>query len=178
MSLPRTPIVALLPLLFALLSMPGCAGDGPDAPLASTTTTNTTGGASLLTQIQQDIFTPMCAVSGCHDPLTQEGDLNLANEDTSFDELVNVVSTCAGQMRVVPGDTDASYLLDKVGDGATPCGELMPLDSPSLTAAEIQLIRDWILDGAPPANTVAAVAAPSSSTTSVPPPSTSTTTLP
>lgn len=142
-----------------------CAGEGFDVPSGSTTTTVATGG-SLLTAIQRDIFSPTCAASGCHDPLTHSEGLVLSAAEVSFNALVGVPSACSGKIRVVPGEPSASYLLDKLGDGEALCGSRMPRNLPSLTTGELQLIRDWIASGAKPVNSVA-LSSSSSSTTVV-----------
>ncbi len=139
---------AALSVLVAL-GIAACAGDGP--PPGATTTSTSTPGSGLLTAIQTSIFTSTCALSGCHNPLTRAGELDLSDAAVSYDELVNVESTCAGRIRVVPSDSVASYLLDKLGDGGTFCGTAMPLVLPPLDETELQLIRDWIDQGAPPA---------------------------
>ncbi len=136
----------------AMLFVSACAGDGPP-PGAGTSTTSTTlvAGGSLLVPLQQTVFTPSCALAGCHDALTQVQALNLSSTDTSFNSLVGVDSFCA-KVRVVPDNVTASYLVDKVGDGQLFCGDLMPQGLPPLTAQQLQLIRDWINQGAPPAS--------------------------
>lgn len=148
------------------LFLVGCAGDGP-APGVGVTTSTVGGGGSSLALIQQTIFTPTCAQLGCHDALIQTDGLNLSNTTASYDELVGQVSNCVGRIRVVAGNPDASYLMDKLGDGLqAPCGEFMPLGMPSLSAGELQLIRDWIADGALPASFDIAVTTTTSTTSS------------
>jgi hypothetical protein len=86
---------------------------------------------------------------GCHDALTQADGLELSNASVSFNDLVGRVSNCAGRVLVVAGNPDASYLLDKLGQGSqAPCGSTMPLAQPPLTSAQVSLVRDWIAAGA------------------------------
>ena len=140
------------PLVLGLiLALAGCAGDGPPPGGSTTTSTTLGGGGSALTTIQADIFTPTCAILGCHNAITQAGLLNLSDAASAHAGLVNVVSSCASRVRVVPNDPDTSYLLHKLGDGPTPCGSAMPFGATPLTTAELALIRSWILDGASPA---------------------------
>ena len=47
----------------------------------------------------------------------------------------------------MPGDACGSILVQKLGD-APPFGARMPLEGPALGAPEIQLIVDWIVEGA------------------------------
>ena len=142
-----------LAVMCALICAVGCAGEGGGGGGATTTlpsTTTTLAGAPTLDEIQASIFTPTCATGGCHDDVTRAAALRLTTAEDSYDDLVDVVSTCAARVRVVPGDPDASYLLHKLGDGPTPCGGLMPSNAPALSADELQDIRDWIEAGAAP----------------------------
>ena len=78
--------------------------------------------------------------------------LDLSSSDASYANLVGVPSLCAGIVRVVPNDVDASYLVDKVGADGAFCGAMMPEGLPPLSAQQIELIRGWINQGAPPAD--------------------------
>jgi len=132
----------------------GCAGEGSGPGPATTTTTNP--GFASIEEVQNQIFTPTCAFSGCHNTASRQGNLDLSSAAISHGQLVGVVSECAGLTRVVPGDPDSSYLLHKVGDGPEPCGTLMPQLLPPLTAEQIALIRSWIEGGAQPPPAAAA----------------------
>jgi len=175
--------LALVAGALATLFVSACAGDGPPPGIGtSTTSTTLVGGGSLLVPLQQTVFTPSCALAGCHDAATQIQGLDLSSTDASFADLVGVDSFCT-KVRVVPNNVTASYLVDKVGDGAAFCGAVMPQGLPALTAQQLQLIRDWINQGAPPASglrflvttTSTSATAPAVSTTAT---TTSTTTGP
>ena len=108
-----------------------------------------------LAQIQQTIFTPLCATLGCHSGPSPTGSLSL-EDGQSHGQLVNVppivtLAAQAGQLRVDPGHPENSFLLVKVS-GTPPLGEgsPMPLTGNALTPAQIEMIRDWILEGANP----------------------------
>ncbi|MGH7787952.1 MAG: hypothetical protein ACRERC_13860 [Candidatus Binatia bacterium] len=103
--------------------------------------------------IQSTIFSPRCAIPTCHDDGLESGDLNL-EADEAYDALVGVepeidVVREAGLLRVDPGDPDNSFLLVKLLGPPLGQGGRMPLTGPALSAAEIQLITDWIAQGAP-----------------------------
>ena len=51
-------------------------------------------------------------------------------------------------VRVVPGDPDASFLIQKL-NGTQTLGNRMPDGGPYLTTATVNVIRQWIQDGAP-----------------------------
>lgn len=96
----------------------------------------------------QPIFNAGCAVSGCHLP-GGSGPMSLA-AGASYGNLVGVNATngpCAGDKRVRPGSAGTSALVKRLE--GTSCGTRMPIGGTQLSAAQIQLIRDWITQGAP-----------------------------
>lgn len=102
-----------------------------------------------LSAIQASIFTPSCAVSGCHAGNNPSQRLNLS-EGEAFEDIVGVASReKPALLRVDPGNPDGSYLLHKVEGRADIAGQRMPLGRDPLSTAQIQLIRDWISAGAP-----------------------------
>lgn len=105
-----------------------------------------------LAEIQADVFTPTCSVSGCHDGEGNvlPGVMNLTSTAESFDALVNVASIQVPSLdRVEPGDPDNSYLIHKL-EGTQAEGLRMPQGGPFLDQATIDDIRQWIADGANP----------------------------
>jgi len=105
-----------------------------------------------LDEIQRTIFTPSCAIPTCHDAQSAVGNLVLT-ADRSYDELVNVAPDIqsardAGLLRVDPGAPDNSFLLIKLEGPPLSQGSRMPLTGALLTPEQVQLIRDWILQGA------------------------------
>jgi hypothetical protein len=108
-----------------------------------------------LAQIQDTIFTPLCATLGCHSGPSPTGNLSL-EDGQSYAQLVNAtplvpLAAQAGQLRVDPGHPENSFLLVKVS-GTPPAGEgsPMPLTGDALTPGQVDMIRDWILEGANP----------------------------
>ena len=98
-------------------------------------------------EIQAELFTPTCAVSGCHTGAAAPQGLRL-DEDNSYGLLVDVASTeVPSILRVAPGDPDNSYLIQKL-EGTASVGEQMPFGGPPLPQASIDVIRQWIIDGA------------------------------
>jgi uncharacterized protein (TIGR03118 family) len=112
----------------------------------------TVGPAVTLTQLQTQVFTPLC--SGCHNgsqpaggPLP--GSQNLTAGQT-FSNIVGVASIeQPGLMRVKPNDPDNSYLIHKVEGTAGITGAQMPFGGPPLSQDTIDQIRSWISSGAP-----------------------------
>jgi hypothetical protein len=110
-------------------------------------------------QIQRRIFGPRgCRVETCHGNTAAGGlDLRLGR---AHDALVGVPATnaaaaAAGKRRVVPGDPDASFLVQKLaGTLRGDEGVRMPQVGRTLHALEMELVRAWIAAGAPPAGPV------------------------
>lgn len=102
-----------------------------------------------LDQIQATIFTPTCATSTCHSPPTPSAGLDLSDADASHAALVDQPSTQdMAFMLVATGQPDNSYLVHKV-EGTQSQGQQMPAGGAlPLSQAEIDAIRQWILDGA------------------------------
>jgi len=101
-----------------------------------------------LASIQDNVFTVNCAVSGCHGGAGAQYGLQL-DPGFSAGNLIRVPSPRNPNLiRVVPGDPDASFLIQKL-DGTQTVGERMPAGGPHyLTTATINVIRQWIQDGA------------------------------
>nr|MDJ0905603.1 hypothetical protein [Woeseiaceae bacterium] len=77
--------------------------------------------------------------------------LNLSDEATSRANLVGVPTTQLGGagIRVISGDPDNSYLIQKLENAAGIEGQQMPLGAAPLPQATIDVIRQWITDGVP-----------------------------
>jgi hypothetical protein len=103
-----------------------------------------------LASIQNNIFTPIC--SGCHSgppgPNLPAG-MDLSSANASFSSLVNISSFQEPTiLRVAVGDSDNSYLIDKL-EGTSAQGSRMPQGGPFLDQATIDVVRLWIDTGAP-----------------------------
>lgn len=106
------------------------------------------------------VIVPECVP--CHNPeeefFLEQSALDLSTSQGAYDALVDAPAAgveCEGEgTLVVPGDPDASLLMPKLevrlDDTITVCGDGMPtppLDP--LSQAQIDVIRQWITDGAP-----------------------------
>jgi uncharacterized protein involved in high-affinity Fe2+ transport len=97
-------------------------------------------------EIQANVFTPDCATSGCHAGANPSAGLNL-EEANSYAMLVGIQSSQdPGFQRVEAGDPDNSYLVQKL-EGTASSGQQMAPGAP-LPQSEIDVIRQWITDGA------------------------------
>lgn len=109
------------------------------------------------TSIQRDIFEATdaagrTACTQCHTSTGRNpsGGMDL-NHGVAFDQLVNTpVRGKAGAIRVIPGDPNNSYLIQKLEGTAGIAGRRMPNNGPPyLTDGQILIIRRWIALGAP-----------------------------
>ena len=142
--------------MLALAACGGGSGEGLDAngqPLssASGSASGSSSAAPLaptLTSIQANVFSVNCAISGCHGGGTVQFGLSL-DPGFSAGNLINVASPQdATLIRVIPGNPDGSLLIRKL-EGTQTVGIQMPAFSPPLPQATIDVIRHWILNGAP-----------------------------
>jgi len=137
--------------LLALGALAACAagnGEGLDAngqPIGSEPPPDQTLTATFAS-IQANIFTPIC--TRCHSgPAAPEG-LQL-DAQHSYALLVGVPSTeSPSVLRVKPGDPDSSYIVQKLEGAAGIVGARMPYGGPYLPQSSIDVIRQWISDGA------------------------------
>ena len=118
------------------------------------TPTPTTAAPATFETVQQTIFLPRCAIPTCHTAQARSGNLAL-DADHAYSELVGVEpfvdsARFAGLLRVDAGHPENSFLLVKLEGPPPDQGSRMPLTGPLLTDAEVQLVRDWIAQGANP----------------------------
>ena len=105
--------------------------------------------------IQRDILNAQdsagrLACTSCHNPQGAiiNGGLNLTGAG-AYNALVNAASTGKrGAIRVIPGDPNGSYLIQKLEGAPGIEGVRMPFTPPYLTTGQIAIIRRWIELGA------------------------------
>ncbi len=122
-----------------------------------------------------DILQAKCATSGCHNTIDQEAGLDLEGTGATAADRLNVVynnllnstpanehADAAGYKYIYPGRTDKSFLFRKINLGLEQtitmhAGEeqsMPPYGSDQLTDVEKEMVRQWILYGAPIAGAV------------------------
>ena len=99
-------------------------------------------------RVQAEIFTPSCALSGCHAGVTPQQGMDLS-AGRSYASIVGVRAVESPRLRIAPGDPTASYLVSKTAGDATITGSRMPFGGPYLSGTTQQLLVDWVLRGAP-----------------------------
>ncbi|MBN1239784.1 MAG: hypothetical protein JXB36_14870 [Gammaproteobacteria bacterium] len=160
---------ALLSALVALLAAgcgSGSGGSGAPPPPPSSPGGGSNGGGNgggnpaleaTFQSIQDNVFTPIC--TACHAGASAPLGLRL-DEDNSYGLLVGVASVQQPDLqRVEPGNPDDSYLIHKL-EGTAAVGGRMPLNGTPLPQADIDVIRQWITDGAQDATPAEPPAAP------------------
>jgi len=132
-----------------LLALAACGGGGEDAPPPAAPPPQ--GLQPTLASIQANVLTPSCAKSGCHDTASVQAGLNL-DAGFSWAALFNIPSSQdVMRIRVIPLDPDGSFLVQKLEGTPGIIGARMPADGPPyLQQATVDVIRQWILNGALP----------------------------
>ncbi len=113
----------------------GADGPDPDAPT--------------LANVQARVFDQSCALSGCHSGAYAPAGLDLRAGEAHAN-LVSVRSREVPTLfRVSPGDPGGSYLVMKITGADGIVGGRMPLGRDPLSQAQIDLVTEWIRQGAP-----------------------------
>ena len=94
--------------------------------------------------IQDSVFSPQCAISGCHDGSIKPQ----LSAGFAYSQIVNIPNgENRGADRIEPGNPEKSYLyLKLIGKNIT--GSRMPLGAPPLSQSVIDSIQAWIENGA------------------------------
>jgi hypothetical protein len=107
--------------------------------------------------LQEQVLTPNCASSGCHDAVTRTGGLDLSPA-AAYRSLISVQAQNEnarrdGLLRVKPGDPYRSFLYIKLDSAnlhpSDGYGAVMPLGSRPIPSGQLEFIRLWIAAGAP-----------------------------
>ena len=136
------------------LALAACGGDSP-TDLAGSNNGNNNGGENTGPTVKTDpsfandvfdVFTRNgCTAGGCHG--TGQGGLTMTSAGNAYTNLVNVPSPTTGEIRVVPGNANDSYLVKKL-EGRASAGARMPFGGSPLDATDLQNVKNWINQGA------------------------------
>ena len=124
--------------------------DNPFAGNPSDTTTTDTLPATSIEGLHKNIFALKCANPTCHDG-SFEPDFRTVQstyQTLVYQEVIKNDTLGSFTYRVVPGNADMSWLVERVTTDDPFLGR-MPLYAVPLSNEEIQNIRDWINNGAP-----------------------------
>jgi hypothetical protein len=135
--------------LLTLILLSACEND--DIRLGDLAPAPLPGQAVSLQNHVQPIFDANCAFPGCHGGSSPQMGMSL-EAGRIFTDVVGIPSIQApALLRIEPGRSDRSYVIHKIegtqvqADGS---GQQMPPGGPYLSAEQIQLIREWIDQGA------------------------------
>jgi len=121
------------------VSLPIVQGD-PNKPIPPTI-------PSFATEIEP-VLNNTCGLSGCHAGQFPNRGLRLQTGE-AYALLVNIPSQeVPALMRVLPGDPNNSYLVQKL-EGTAAIGAQMPRNGPPMSPEFIAMVRRWIAEGAP-----------------------------
>ncbi len=137
-------------VLAAILStaLAACGGGGGDGGGGGGGTTPPPTFGPNFSEIQSNVFTPTCAVAGCHFGAAAPQALRL-DAANSYGLLVSVPSMEVPTiLRVAPNLPNDSYLIQKLEGTAGIIGGRMPLNRVPLDQSVINIIRQWISAGA------------------------------
>ena len=108
--------------------------------------------STTFTEVYTQILGPTCSTH--HSGGDPAGNLDMSSQSLAYQNLAGVAASgpsCGGEdpvpTRVVAYDSAGSLLWQKVA-GQQKCGSQMPLGGPYLSSAQIELIAEWIDDGA------------------------------
>ncbi|GAB4020818.1 monooxygenase [Spirosoma koreense] len=148
-----TRLVLSFAIFALLMNLVSCMGSNNESPSPT--------GTATFDLIQQKIFTPSCAVSGCH---ASEKDATFAQHGlvlaagVAYQNLVNVTprnsaAISDGIKRVTPYSYLESLLYYKLNNSVShhtgqSYGNPMPLGGQLLPAGQIEFVRRWIEAGA------------------------------
>lgn len=103
--------------------------------------------SATFSRVQSEVFTPSCALSGCHSGANPTGSQDLS-AGRAYGQIVNVRAAQSTRLRIAPGDPEGSYLISKIRGDATISGNRMPLGG-TLPPEKQKLLVDWVRRGAP-----------------------------
>lgn len=132
-------------LLCSFLFLIGCSDEG-SAPTGSSGGGNTTDTiVNFATDIRPIIQGNGCLGSSCHGGSTTNGGLNLGS--ATYTEVINASGT-NGEFVVANSSATSTFYIKTSQDSPSIGGSRMPLTGGPLTAVQIELIKDWIDQGA------------------------------
>jgi hypothetical protein len=138
----RFDIALIAGLAVGLVACPGTLDEGKFA------------GAGACTDPVKEIFTPTCAISGCHSTADSDssGKLDLEAPNVA-DRLRGKKATGGAGSLIDLTNPEQSVLITKL-KSPVPFGSRMPLGSPALDSVKQKCIHDWVIanatGGSPP----------------------------
>ena len=127
----------------AMMAVAASCGGG------SNPVTGSSPASPTLLQVQAQVLTPRCALSGCHVTGSPPFGLDMSSVSSSAANLIGVASAEKPTLaRVAAGDSANSYLYWKISGNPNIGGDPMPASGGPLSPADLDLIAAWIDGGA------------------------------
>lgn len=141
----------LLPAaLFALLST-SCVGplEPEVGELTARSCDNEDSNPDVDVSFETDLKPKFQAGCGCHNPLSTMSGGSIGSTGFSVGDYAALMrgGQNSGEKIVIEGDPCGSYLYQKMTN-APPNGSRMPINGPYWSRADMQLLSDWIAEGA------------------------------
>jgi len=105
-------------------------------------------GTVTLADVQAQIFSPKCALSGCHIGTNPPRGLDLSSGNAGANTVGVASDEQPALLRIEPYDVANSYLYMKVTADPGISGDPMPLNRPPLNDSDLALLAAWIDQGA------------------------------
>ncbi len=141
--------ILLLPLLAACTGTPKDDDTGAEADADTDADTDTDTDTDV--SFENDVW-PMLEAdcAGCHSDDSWHPGFLLSDSATAYTSLLTDTVDNPGSYGnyVVAGDVDASLLIDKLEASPAYGGDQMPKDGTAWSAEEVQVVKDWITQGA------------------------------
>lgn len=107
-----------------------------------------------LESVVEHVFEPACALSGCHAGAEPAGELDLSSVESARAGLVevDVINAVAAEnrwLRVKPGEPELSFLVRKLTGPGLGEGAPMPPGANQVSGYYVDLVAQWIEEGAP-----------------------------
>lgn len=138
-------------LLLAALGVAACVADlEPEVgPLVAGQCKNEDSDPEIDVSFKNDVLPLLQMRCGCHDPKGMGSGYAIELTGYSVGSRADLLKggSKTGDKSVVPGDACSSILVQKCSEAA-PFGSRMPLYGPYFSKAEMNLLRDWIVEGA------------------------------
>lgn len=116
--------------------------------LAACESSEPSGLPPTLDELHERVLAPSCTFATCHGSGPSPAGALSLERDVAHASLVDAPSSMVSDaILVVPGDPDASYMMEKLTATSPAVGESMPPAAP-LEAERIELVRAWIEAGA------------------------------
>lgn len=132
-------------ILSVTIIISGCAGKITSPEDLNSGNSSPSVQLSKFSDIQKSVFTPTCALSGCHGNTNTKANLNLT-EGNAYNSLVNRQSILYPEFKRVLPNSSTSSVLIKVLSGTV--STVMP-PAGKLNQSIVDSIAAWINRGAP-----------------------------